>query len=60
MELSEAAKKARREYSRAWREKNREHIRAYARKWHRENHDRVEAGRIRYWERKANEQQKEG
>ena len=53
--LSEEAKIARREYQRAWREKNRDHLRAYYKEWAKTNRDKLEKNRIAYWERRAAE-----
>lgn len=53
--MNAAAVEARREYARAWREKNREHINEYQRKWNKENPDKVRAAKDRYWEKKAAE-----
>ena len=66
--LTDAAKEARREYMRKWREENRQSIREYNRNWRRANRDamnqyaknwrdanpeKTKGYRESYWERKA-------
>lgn len=58
-DMNDAAREARREYLRKWREKNREHIREYYREWSRRNPDKVRANAARYWSRKGEELQAE-
>lgn len=53
MELSEQAKKARREYMKEYRKKNKERLDAMNREWKKNNPDKVRENNIRYWERKA-------
>ena len=53
MMMTEAAKQARREYQRRWREKNRERIRQYDREWTKNNPDKVKAAQARFYERQA-------
>lgn len=48
MDYSEKAKKARREYMRRYREKNREKINANQRKWYKENPEKVRVIKNRY------------
>ena len=72
MELSEAAKEARREYMRKWRQEHREHVVEYQRKYakdHRErandyaragrrkNLEKAAASQKRYWEKKLAQQE---
>ena len=56
MAMSEEAKKARREYHRKWREKNRERYNEYQRRWREKNKDRIKEYQRKYWERKAKEE----
>jgi hypothetical protein len=51
--LSEAAKQAKREYMKKWREKNKEHYNEYSRKWKKENPEKVQKHQANYWERIA-------
>ena len=51
--MDEEAKKARREYYREYREKNRERINENYRKWTRENPEKTKAIQARYWQKKA-------
>lgn len=51
--MTEAAKEAKRNYCRRYREANRDKIRKYQRKWRENNPDKVKAAQIRYWEKKA-------
>lgn len=59
MKLSEAAKKAKREYQRKWAKEHREYLTEYAREWRKKNPEKVDASRARYWEKVA-AQQEEG
>lgn len=73
--LTEAAREARREYMRKWREENRQSIREYNRNWRRANRDamnryakewrdanpdKVKGYRESYWERRAEQTTLEG
>lgn len=51
--MTEAAKAARREYQRAWREKNRDHVRQYDKMWRESNPDKTKRYRDNHWERVA-------
>lgn len=53
IEMSEAAKEARRQYYREWREKNREHYNSYLNNWKKRNKDKVRAYEAKKWERRA-------
>lgn len=53
--MSPEAKKARNEYMRQWRAKNRERCNEYMRKWREANKDKVREYNKRYWEKKARE-----
>ena len=67
VEMSEAAKEARRAYNRAYQEKNRERLREYNRKWKAEHRDKVNASQrkrageyeARKWEKKAAQMRKQ-
>lgn len=50
--MNEAAKAARREANRRYRETHREELNAYRRKWAKENPDKLAAQRERYWTKK--------
>lgn len=58
--MTPEAKKARNEYYKQWREKNRDKFNAACKKWQRANPDKIVEYQRRYWERKAVEQKKEG
>ena len=58
-ELTEAGKIARREYRRNWRKKNAEHVKEYKRVWSASNPEKVRACNARYWNRKAEQANKE-
>lgn len=51
--LSPEAMQARRAYQRAWREKNRIHLRTYHREWAKRNPEKLAAAAARYWENKS-------
>ena len=51
--MDEAAKQARREYNRKWREANRQKIREYKRNWAKRNKDKTDQHTADYWKRKA-------
>lgn len=51
--MDDEAKRARREYERAYRRKNRDRLNEYRRQWNRANPDKVRAYRANYWTRKA-------
>lgn len=51
--MSDEAKKARNEYQKKWREKNRERLREYHKKWRKENKEKVNEAINRYWEKRA-------
>lgn len=53
--MTEAAKEARKAYIRAWREKNRDHLKEYQNKWRKENPEKVKQYNATYWEKKAAE-----
>lgn len=55
MAMSEAAKKARRDYANAWREKNKDRISKYHQKWRANNPEKMKEYQDSYWERKAQE-----
>ena len=54
--MSEEAKRARREYNRKWREKNRERYNEYQKRWRKKNKDRIKEYQRKYWEKKAKEE----
>ena len=51
--MTEAALEARRAYTRAWRAKNRDHLRAYQNKWRKENPEKVKQYAANHWEKKS-------
>ena len=51
--MDEAAKQARRDYQKRWREANREKTRAREREWNKANPDKLRARDERYWQKKA-------
>lgn len=51
--MSEAAKKAQKEYLKAWRSKNKDKVREYNKKYRENNPEKIKAGQQRYWEQKA-------
>lgn len=53
--MNEAAKAARREANRKYREAHREELNAYRRKWAKDNPDKIAASHERYWNKKAEE-----
>lgn len=53
--MTEAAKKKRAEYMKAYREKNRDKLNAYQRQRTKENPEKMREYRRNYWERKAAE-----
>ena len=55
LNMNEAAKEARREYQRQYREANRERINANHKAWRDANPDKVKAAATRYWEKKGAE-----
>lgn len=59
IEMSEAAKAAKRRYEQEWRDKHREHLREYQRNWKRANRDRIRQNEVKRWERKAMEYEAE-
>ena len=59
VEMSEAAKAAKRRYEQEWRDKNREHLREYQRAWKRANRDKTRQSDAKRWERKAAEYEAE-
>lgn len=56
--LSEQAKKAKREYMRQWREKNKDHVNNYMKEWKKRpgNEEKVKESVNRYWENKAKQE----
>ena len=56
MKLSPAARAAKNEYARKYREENRDKVREYAKKWREANPDKVRKHQQTYWEKKAREQ----
>ena len=50
---------ARRKYDAEYRAKNREKLNSYARNWRKENPEKAKANKQAYWDRKAEELQKE-
>lgn len=53
MEMSESAKKIRREYMRKWRQENKDRIKDYHKKWRENNPEKVAEAQVRYWANKA-------
>lgn len=51
--MNEEARKARLEYARAYREKNRERLNEYRREWNYKNPDKLRKYQETYWDRKA-------
>lgn len=51
--MDDEARRARLEYERAYRKKNRERLNEYRRQWNREHPDKVRSYRESYWKRKA-------
>lgn len=51
--MTEAAKKAKREYAAKYRSENREKLAAYQREWRKKNPEKAKENQRRYWERKA-------
>ena len=51
--ISEAARSARREYYRRYRERNRASINEYHRQWCMKNPDKVRATLVKHWNKKA-------
>lgn len=58
MSMSEAAKKAQREYLRKWRAENKDKVQQYNKKFREEHPEKVKAARKNYWEKKAKEMSK--
>lgn len=58
--MTETAKKARAEYQKAYREKNRERLNKYRRNWNKENPDKIQKYQETYWNKKAEEALKGG
>lgn len=52
--MKEEAKKARAEYAKKYREKNKDRLNAYRRNWNKENPDKVKQYQETYWGKKAN------
>lgn len=57
--MTEAARKAKAEYMKAWRAKNKDRIKVYFKNWREANPDKVRAADERYWERVAQRQKEE-
>ena len=53
--MTDEAKKARLEYERQYRAKNREKLNQYRRDWNRRNPERLKTYKERYWDKKAGE-----
>lgn len=53
--MTEAALKARKEYARQYRAKNRDRLNEYKRKWRKANPEKVNEYTERYWNKKAAE-----
>ena len=53
--MTDAAKKARREYQRAYKQKNAARINAYNRTWRKANPEKVKQYNTNYWSKKATE-----
>ena len=53
--LSETAKKARAEYMREYRKKNKERIRKQNAEWRKNNPEKLKAAQDRFWSKKARE-----
>lgn len=51
--ISDYCKNRQREYYRAWREKNKEHIRQYHKEWREKNRDKVINYQNSYWRKQA-------
>lgn len=50
---TEIARKARQEYMKAWRNRNRDHIREYTKEWRSENRGRINEYQQTYWLKRA-------
>lgn len=59
MEQLEAARKARNEYMREYRRKNKEKVNAINRKWRKENKEKVAEYNKRYWAKRAKKSQED-
>jgi predicted RNA-binding protein with RPS1 domain len=55
LSMNEAAKKAKREYAKKWREKNRERYNEYMKEWRNENKEKIQQYQENYWTKKAKE-----
>lgn len=55
MVMSDKARKAKNEYQREWRSRNRAKVNAYQRKWRSRNREKAINMDNDYWERKADE-----
>lgn len=53
--MTDAAKEARREYQRAYKQKNAARINAYNRAWRKDNPEKVREYNSNYWSKKAAE-----
>lgn len=51
--MEDIAKKAKKEYQRTWREKNKEHIKDYKKRWSKENPEKIKTYQDRYWLKRA-------
>lgn len=51
--MTTKAAEAKAAYMRAWREKNRDHVRKYAAEWRKNNPDKVAKHMETYWEKQA-------
>ncbi len=51
--ISEQARKARNQYYREYRERNKERLKEYRKAWNRKNEDKVKEYHANYWNRKA-------
>lgn len=59
MNITETAKELRNEYQRKWKSRNRDKINQYQREWRAKNKDKCKQYNQRYWERKAEQLEKE-
>jgi hypothetical protein len=53
MTLSDAAKQARRDYARRWRNEHQEELNAYLQKWRADNPEKVKLHQKNFWEKLA-------
>jgi len=55
-ELSEAGRQVRNEYTRQWKQRNKDKQRQYHKQWRARNKDKIRQYQASYWERRASKQ----